>query len=546
MHTSRLLPAISLYGLALMLVLPSPKSAQCEVLKLVGPPPDPQGSWFGFSVALRDDLMAIGKPSPKQGSPGSIDLFHRVEAGRAWVLDQTLVASDGAEYDKFGYSLAVEDGTVVVGSPAKGSLGAKGAAYVFQRQSDGTWLQTAKLLPNDDASWTFGWAVDIEANRIAVGSKGVQNLSSGSGTVFIFEQQGSSWVKTAAIKPSISAAGDGFGASLDMDGERMVVGAPYEGTTVSPFEGLAFVFEHEAESGAWVEKAILSPSTLQDGDFFGRSVALDGDRVLVGAPQYSRPLPLSGAAFVFDLTLDAWTQVGVFQPADQVTHTLFGWSVDLLGTHAAIGARTDTTIAQDAGAVYLLEDLGSWTVAAKLHGSGIAAGDAFGNDVVLDGSRLLVGAPYLLADSSQPGGAFLFALDPSGPSLIADSSSISISQGGRQTFQLGACPENAGELYWLLGSATGTSPGVVWGGLEIPLNLDPYLLHTVNHPNSPPLATSLGVLDPWGKASASFSLPPGSDLSLAGLVVNHAYLVLDATTHQLESVSAPVPVVLNP
>jgi hypothetical protein len=145
-----------------------------------------------------------------------------------------------------------------------------------------------------------------------------------------------------------------------------------------------------------------------------------------------------------------------------------------------------------------------------------------------------------------PGHAFLFALDPSGPSLLADASSVSLSQGGAQGLQLGACLEHAGDLYFLAGSATGTSPGFVFGGLPVPLNPDAYFLYTLNHPGSPPLATSFGVLDAWAKGSSSFALPPDSPATLAGLTLHHAYAVLGAGTLQVEAISPAVPVGLVP
>jgi hypothetical protein len=86
----------------------------------------------------------------------------------------------------------------------------------------------------------------------------------------------------------------------------------------------------------------------------------------------------------------------------------------------------------------------------------------------------------------------------------------------------------------------------VLAGLPVPLNPDLYFLYTLNHPGTPPLSTSQGVLDAWGKGSASFPLSPGTQPSLAGLTLNHAYAVLDAATLQLEAVSSAVLVSLVP
>jgi hypothetical protein len=104
----------------------------------------------------------------------------------------------------------------------------------------------------------------------------------------------------------------------------------------------------------------------------------------------------------------------------------------------------------------------------------------------------------------------------------------------------------AGDVYALAGTASGTTPGFAFGAFAVPLNPDAYFLHTVNHAGSPPLSASLGLLDAYGRATAGFALPPGSDPALSGLELHHAYALLDGATLQLEGVSAAVPLALAP
>ncbi len=539
---------IARLGFLLRLVLACTLSAalcrgQCEVLKLTGPPPDPYYARFGFSVSLQGDRMAIGKPNSFTLA-GSVDLFERQD-GVGWVPVGTLVASDFQDVEEFGYSVAIDGDRLVVGATHDGLLFAKGAAYVFERQIDGTWLETAKLLPPSEA-WAFGWSVDIDGDRIAVGAKGASTLGEGKGKVVVFERLSGAWVKKATIKPLVAAVGDGFGASLDLEGERIVVGAPYQWASTSPYEGLAFVFERSSAT-VWIQKAMLSPADLQDNDAFGQDVALDGNRIVVGAPLYDQPSPFVGAAFVFDLIGGMWTQTAKLSPSDHPTLTDFGWSVDVEGTRTVVGAQNGDGAARGAGAAYLFEERSSvWVEVEKFQGSGVQSSDTFGYVLDLEGPEVLIGAPHAASGLGHPGYAFLFSLDPAGPSLLADAISVSLSQGGGQDHQLGACLEHAGDLYFLAGSATGTSPGFVFGGLPVPLNPDPYFFYTLNNPGVPPLATSLGVLDAWGKGSASFSVPPGTSATLTGLTLHHAYAVLDAATLQLEAVSPAVPVALVP
>lgn len=121
--------------------------------------------------------------------------------------------------------------------------------------------------------------------------------------------------------------------------------------------------------------------------------------------------------------------------------------------------------------------------------------------------------------------------------LEVDLTELSIANGGAQAFSLHAGAERAGDTYLLMGSVSGTAPGVpLGGGHTLPLAFDAYTLSSLDQPNAPPLAGSLGVLDAGGEASASFTLPLGLSPALVGTSVHHAYVVV--------STGAPVPSVV--
>jgi hypothetical protein len=115
--------------------------------------------------------------------------------------------------------------------------------------------------------------------------------------------------------------------------------------------------------------------------------------------------------------------------------------------------------------------------------------------------------------------------DPAQP-LVATPAGVSVSAGGFQTMDLDAGVANAGNPYLLVGSLSGTNPGLPLDNFVLPLNVDSYFLYTLNNPNVPPLTGSFGVLDPQGKAQAFFSLPPAANPNLVGLTVNHAAAVI--------------------
>jgi hypothetical protein len=130
--------------------------------------------------------------------------------------------------------------------------------------------------------------------------------------------------------------------------------------------------------------------------------------------------------------------------------------------------------------------------------------------------------------------------------LFTDQTTISLASGGVQILTAVGGSEHALKTYFTAGSVTGTSPGLPFGGVTVPLNPDPYLLYTLANPNSPPLSGGFGTLNSLAQASLQFVLPSGSDPSLAGAVVNHAFVVLDLATLAVDAVSPPTPCSLLP
>ncbi|MEM7307784.1 MAG: VCBS repeat-containing protein [Planctomycetota bacterium] len=131
-------------------------------------------------------------------------------------------------------------------------------------------------------------------------------------------------------------------------------------------------------------------------------------------------------------------------------------------------------------------------------------------------------------------------------SLVADAASISLVAGGSQGWTLDAGEEHAGELYLVLGTFSGTSPGLPVGGLTIPLNVDGWFQVTANQPGQPPLAGTLGFLDAAGEGAAALALPAGTEPGLAGLLLHHALVTVDPLAGALTSAGTPVPLRLVP
>jgi hypothetical protein len=506
--------------------------APCEASKYESPLT--MDGTYGSSVDLDGDHLMAGTPSIS-GSPGHVFVYQRCPAG--WSLGSVLTAADSAALDQFGWQVAVEGDFALIARQDDGILGAQGSVYAFTRSGEGEWLQTQKIMIADVGVWAFGWSISMEGSRAAIGAKGAASLGN-KGRVFIFEREEGLWVQKAKIKPSIDNLGDWFGASVALDGDRLAVGAPKNGT------GRAYVFDRQSD-GTWVEQALLVPTIVTPtGDEYGTSVAVQGDTVMVGSPGHDSPFFNGGAIYVYEQGETGWSLTQKLSTLTIGSLPFFGHCLDLEGDELLVSASSNHEQAPGGGAMYLFRrHAGVWTEEAKFFGSNPSSSANFGHSFARDGDRLAVGAPA--APTSFPGRVHLFSF-AGGAHLEGDAEALSNATGGVQTLQLGACPSHAGDFYLLVGSVSGTEPSIPLGPVTVPLVADTYLLYTVANPNSALLPSSLGVLDPWGRAVTSFVLPANTSAALTGLTAHHAYVVLDATTFAVELASNPVPVLLGP
>ncbi len=216
---------------------------------------------FGEFVAIDGLTAAVGAPTVSGiTGPGSAYVFEK--QGPVWVEVKRLAAADGAFGDMFG-PIAVSGDVIVVGAPGADEIAdAAGAAYVFEKISQ-DWIEVGKLLGGDGtAGDLLGASVGSSGQTIAVGAPWNQ----GSGAVYVFKKQGMSWIESSKILASDASPGAGFGTSVSLSGNLLVVGA----------NGSAYVFREEGAT--WVQEAKL----VQPGSDFGASVSASGETIAVG------------------------------------------------------------------------------------------------------------------------------------------------------------------------------------------------------------------------------------------------------------------------
>ena len=320
---------------------------------------------------------------------------------------------------------------------------------------------------NTNADDQFGQNVALAGDTLVVGAYQERSSAAGvngdqadnsqpnAGAVYVFTRTAGVWTQQAYLKASNTNAVDGFGYSVALSGDTLVVGAPWESSNATGvngnqldnsalYAGAVYVFTRTA--GVWTQQAYLKASNTDAGDRFGQGLAIDGDTLVAGArfeasaasgvngDQSDNSAPIAGAVYVFTRTAGAWAQQAYLKPSNAGANQNFGGSVAIAGDLVVVGARLEdsnatgingdqgNSSAPDSGAVYLFTRSGGlWTQKDYLKATNSDAGDEFGVHVALSGTTLAVGALYEgsnatgvngnQADNSAPNSGAVYVFD---------------------------------------------------------------------------------------------------------------------------------------
>lgn len=352
--------------------------------KVVASLPDAAaGDQFGYSVAMDGNTAIIGAPYDDDGGADVGSTYVFIYLGSGWISQGKLQPAVVTGVQRFGSSVAVSGDTVIVGAPFSDiGFTNKGTAYVFTR-SGSSWSQAAILTAsNPAANINFGTSVAVSGNSAVVGGPGLN--------VGYFFENGGTWADMSeTVYFTNGEAGSNFGKSVAMSGSRALVGAPNSASGGS-HRGLVHALEHDGSNWIPVGGA-LSASDAADYDLFGTSVALDSDTALIGAPGLAN----GNAAYVFFDSTGGWTQTQILTATGgSATGDNFGYSVALNLPFAVIGAWGDSDDGPQSGSAYVFESqlIVGLTQVAKLTASDAAIEDYFGEAVAIAGDTVLVGA----------------------------------------------------------------------------------------------------------------------------------------------------------
>ncbi len=419
-RTGRILHTVTLVTVGCLLasaVVHAATPIENELQKLLAADGAP-GDQFGRSVALTADTAVIGAcgDDDKGVNSGAAYVYTRGAAG-IWTLQAKLTATDDAPGDRFGFSVALAGDTAVIGAFGDDDKGVNsGAAYVYTRDAPGIWTLQAKLTATDSApDDRFGFSVALDGDTALIGTERDSDKEVESGAAYVYTRDASgAWIPQAKLTASDDAPGDFFGESVALDGDTALIGARGDDGKGS-FSGAAYIYTRSA-AGVWSIQAKLTADDGAPFDLFGDSVALDGNTAVIGTPLDGDKGSGFGAAYVYTRSAaDVWTLQAKLTAADDASGDRFGWSVALDGDTAVIGAHTDNGKGSGSGAAYIYtrNAAGDWQETDKLLASDGSVDDvlSFGTrGVSLSGHTAIAGAPFRDEKGSNSGAAYVFNL----------------------------------------------------------------------------------------------------------------------------------------
>lgn len=261
---------------------------------------------FGWDVSISgNQAIASATWNDDSGSKSGSAYVYERNASGTWVEVQKLLASDAAAGDNFGQQVFIEGDQIMVGAHLD-DTGAPnengGSVYMFEKDGSGPWVETQKLVPADiqphDGVGNF---IGISGNYAVVGATQRDHIGNNSGVAFVFEKDGSgTWVEAQKLVPSDSAIDDNFGTGVFISGNTILITANGDDDNGSN-SGSVYVFERDG-SGTWVEtQKLLAPDGAADDRWGTNGISMSGNTALITSYNDDDNGSGSGSAYIFNL-----------------------------------------------------------------------------------------------------------------------------------------------------------------------------------------------------------------------------------------------------
>ena len=403
--------------------------------------------FLGTSVSVHGDTAVIGtytENAVATAESACAYVYERVNG--VWAEQAKLTVSDEAPNGFVGYKVSIYGDTIVIGAytNVNGSTNL-GSAYVFER-INGVWKEQAKLTASDRTGNNdyFGYSVSISGSTIVVGAYTAQVNLTKVGSAYVYERINGVWTEQKKLRASDGAANDFFGHSVSISGDTIMVGA--HGAKVNGAGDAGSVYVYERVNGSWTEteQAKLTAPVVATFDFFGRSLSLSGDLLAVGAEDANAiGASFHGAVYVYERISGGWTFQKKLTATDRVIDDWFGQTLSVSGDTIVAGASAaDANEISNSGSVYVYERInGAWNDGTKLAAFDGAAETFFGYSVSISGNTLVAGCPATYNDETNGyGSAYFYNLSYAAnhPPAIHSSPVTSVVLGSEYLYEIDA------------------------------------------------------------------------------------------------------------
>ncbi len=404
--------------------------------------------FFGYTVDISGDYIVVGDYRSYDNSYGYTKNTYNYGAIYLYKIDnedgitqmKKIHAFDPADEDYFGYSFAIDNGNIIVGAYEKDGLGTNyGAAYLIDIFADKPYILSPQNSveikeSSSQISYTIPSVVNIDNSDITYSLSGVDsalftlnnnliqsinvlnyesptdnnsdniyeiiiNISDTKNRTNSYDLNISisdeKYLKMAKVKASDADRDDNFGGAIASDGNYTIVGAYQERANGEYRAGSVYLLK-KGTDGILKQVDKFTPSNVSASDYFGYSVDISGNYVVVGAYGDDTNGSNSGAAYLLqiDKSTDTLSQVGdKLLGSSNTTYDKSGIDVAIDGDYIVVGAKYDDSSSSDGGAAYLFKRSGSIvSELAKLTGTNIIPNNYFGGSVDISGDYIIIGA----------------------------------------------------------------------------------------------------------------------------------------------------------
>jgi len=386
--------------------LPGTAAGQCRLGDIV-PSAVQEGSAFGWSLDGDADRLVVGAyyGQGSNAGTGAVHVFRR--CGIKWVIEAEISAPDGLFGDYFGSAVALHGDVLLVGAFGVKRGGSTGAAYLYRRLL-GVWqFQTRVDPPPGRQSRQFGYALDLQ-HDLAIVSAFADDHGEFTGRAFAYRLEGPSLVLEDELVPLLDPDAV-MGWSVSLDQSRALIGAASASSESGI--GAAYIFQRDPVVG-WRQTAKLESPTPSPTAGFGKSVSIQNQWAVVGAYHESAAGHQSGAVHVYRFTNSAWVHESALTGATTASHDYFGQSVDLGDDSLVVGAAgkdLDGTVDHGQGHFFRWEQ-GAWMERQELQGIGMGERAGLGFAVAAIGDMAVISAASADAPMVDAGRVLAFVV----------------------------------------------------------------------------------------------------------------------------------------